>query len=531
MSLYLSDEPKELREKFFGLKTNKDIANLLDVTYNNLIYFVYRTNPKRRYSSFEVKKKNGKTRKISAPSPNIKILQQKLNQALQAVYNPKPSVHGFVNKRSVVTNATKHIGKKYVFNIDLKDFFPTINFGRVRGMFMNKPYNLPRKVSTVLAHICCYNRELPQGAPTSPIISNMICGKLDSQLQKLASKYRCTYSRYADDITFSTTLKKFPSGIASPNELGQIEPGDELKQVIKDNGFEINLKKVWLRGQDRRQEVTGIIVNQFPNVRRKYLNQIRAMLYAWGKYGIENAHAEFVDKYDYKHRPPFKETPHFKYVLKGKIEYVGMVRRKDSAIYLRLTNKLRELDPFLAPKSNYPRDLLLERYRELCALADHQKRGFMLQGLMKDTFEFYGIRMKKSFTRNAGAEQIDGAFEFKGWHYIVECRWREKLADGRELAGLTEQVNLSGYQTMGLFFSINGWSPNVPILMKQNAQKRTILMNGADFLKILAGEIQLDALLEAKLFKLNVEADPYYSADEFIKDQTASKSEIVPESI
>ena len=224
MSLYSKNKPKELRSKFFAVKTVRDIARLLDVKYNDLIYFLYRTNQKRRYSSFDIKKKNGKIRKISAPSPNIKILQQKLNQVLQAVYSPKPSVHGFVNQRSVVTNATKHIGKKYVFNIDLKDFFPTINFGRVRGMFMGKPYNLPQKVSTVLAHLCCHDRELPQGAPTSPIISNMICGKLDSQLQQLASKYRCTYSRYADDMTFSTTLKKCPSGIASPNEFGQIEP-------------------------------------------------------------------------------------------------------------------------------------------------------------------------------------------------------------------------------------------------------------------------------------------------------------------
>ena len=207
MSLVLSDKPEDLRSKFFGLETVKDIASLLDVKYNRLIYCIYRTNPKKRYYSFQINKKNGKFRNISAPSPFIKILQQKLNQVLKAVYNPKPSAHGFVINRSIVTNASKHLSRKYVFNIDLKDFFPSINFGRVRGMFMAKPYNLPEKVSTVLAHLCCFDRQLPQGAPTSPIISNMICGKLDSQLQQLASKYRCTYSRYADDITFSTTTK------------------------------------------------------------------------------------------------------------------------------------------------------------------------------------------------------------------------------------------------------------------------------------------------------------------------------------
>jgi RNA-directed DNA polymerase len=517
MSLSLTEEPKELRKKFFDLKTTKDIANLLDVKDNDFIYFIYRTNQKRRYSNFKIKKKNGKTRNISAPSPNIKILQQKLNQVLQAVYYPKPSVHGFVRERSIVTNATKHIGKKYVFNIDLKDFFPSINFGRVRGMFMGKPYNLPRKVSTVLAHLCCFNQELPQGAPTSPIISNMICGKLDSQLQRLAYKYRCTYSRYADDITFSTTLKKFPTGISTINEFGQIETGDELVKAIEDNGFEINPKKIWFRGQDRRQEVTGIIVNQFPNLRRKFLNQIRAMLHAWQKYDIEKANAMFVTRYDNKHRSSFKGTPHFKYVLRGKIEYVGMVRGKQSAIYLRLIDELRKLDPDLVPKSENPIDHFLERFDELYNSADPQKRGFMLQILLKDAFDYFGIPLIKSFTRNEGAEQIDGAFDLDGLHYIVECRWRAKLADGRETDGLLGPTGRSG--SMGLFLSINGWSDNVIPLLKQNPNKCIILMDGTDFRKILSGDVELASLLRAKVRKLKFDAEPFYGADDFLKDQ------------
>lgn len=523
MSLCLSNEPKELRKNFFSLRTIGDIANLLDVKYDDLIYFLYRSNQTRRYSVFNIRKKNGKTRKITSPSPNIKILQQKLNQVLQAVYNPKPSVHGFVNKRNVVTNARKHTRRRYVFNIDLKDFFPSINFGRVRGMFMGKPYNLPPKVSTTLAHLCCYNRELPQGAPTSPIISNMICGKIDSQLQRLASKYRCTYSRYADDITFSTTLKNFPDGIASLNEFDQIKPGDELEKIISDNGFEINQNKVWLRKQDRRQEVTGLIVNQFPNVDRKFYNQIRAMLHAWEKYGIENAHAEFAAKYDYKHRPPFKETPHFKYVLKGKIEYVGMVRGKDSFIYSRLTNKLRERDPLLAPWSDHPRDLLLRRFRELIDSTAPQRRGFMLQDLIKDTFEYYGIPRRKSFVRNEGAEQIDGAFELGMCHVIVECRWRDKPANGRDTDGLLGPIGRSGPNTLGLFLSINGWSDNVIDVLKQNPNKCIIPMDGIDLEAVLLGKVHFRALLEAKLKKLNIEAKPYYGVDEFLRDQAIAK--------
>ena len=204
---------------------------------------------------------------------------------MQSVYRPKPSVHGFAPGKNVKTNALQHIGKRWVFNTDLENFFPSINFGRVRGMFMGKPYCLPANVATVLAHICCYKRYLPQGAPTSPVISNMICAQMDSQLQQLAKAVdRSTYTRYADDITFSTTIKTFPTEIAILDDLNQLRPGDQLEQVIKQNGFNINRSKIWLSGQNRRQEVTGITVNEFPNLSRKFTNQIRAMLHAWRKF-------------------------------------------------------------------------------------------------------------------------------------------------------------------------------------------------------------------------------------------------------
>lgn len=354
MSLSLSGTADELAINFLSLKSGQDIAALLEVKYNDLIYYIYRIPSSKRYISFSVKKKKGGVRKIASPSTSIKILQQKLNKVLQAVYKPKPSAHGFIANRNILSNAFKHVGKKYVFNIDLEEFFPSINFGRVRGMFMGKPYFLPEKVATILAHICCFNRQLPQGAPTSPVISNMICAQLDSQLQQLAFQNRCSYTRYADDITFSTTRKYFPVAIAIINDLGQVEPGEELNKIIIDNGFRINYDKLWLRKRNRRQEVTGLTVNKLPNVRRKYLNKVRAMLHSWEKYGEEKAEAEYLSKYNDKHRSPWKEKPSFKYVVKGKIEYLGMVRGKDSFIYSKFNNKLRKLDPKLASISEFP---------------------------------------------------------------------------------------------------------------------------------------------------------------------------------
>jgi len=196
----------ELTQKFYSLRTARDVAKLLEIPYGTLVYHLYIIPYEARYVTFQIPKKSGESRNISTPATSLKFIQKKLNQVLQCVYQVKPSVHGFVKNKNIVTNAKAHTSKRYVLNFDLKDFFPSINFGRVRGMFMALPYALNPEVATVLAQICCYDNQLPQGAPTSPVVSNMLCAKLDSQLQKVAKKYRFTYTRYADDITFSTTV-------------------------------------------------------------------------------------------------------------------------------------------------------------------------------------------------------------------------------------------------------------------------------------------------------------------------------------
>lgn len=151
----------------------------------------------------------------------------------------------------------------------------------------------------------------------------------------------------------------------------------------------------------------------------------------------------------------------------------------------------------------------------MAAMDDHHKRGYMLQDLLNRVFDLHDIALVRPFVRNDGAEQIDGAFKMDGWHYIVECRWREKLANTRELDGLVGQVTRSGKQTMGLFLSINGWSSNVPETLKQNPHKSVFLMEGCDLRSVLSRDVNLRELLSAKLSKFNIEAEPYYSAAEF----------------
>lgn len=348
---------------FHNLDTPKTISKLLGFEPAFLKYLLYIVPEDKRYIHFEIPKRTKGTRKISAPIPPLKEVQQRLNIVLQAVYEPKPMVHGFTLARSIVTNAKLHAHRQFVFNIDLEDFFPSINFGRVRGMFMARPYNCAPSVATVLAQICCWKDELPQGAPTSPVISNMLCARLDSELQRLAAAQEWVYTRYADDLSFSTfeapwtmdmvylqDRHKNPLPVALASNIQKRDqlrahPGDHLARVIRSNGFEINRKKVHLQVNWQRQVVTGLVINRFPNVSRKYVRQIRAMLHAWEKFGHEAAEKEYYKEYANKHRHASKPRAPFRQVVRGKIQFLGMVRGKTNEIYIRYWNHLVKLSP------------------------------------------------------------------------------------------------------------------------------------------------------------------------------------------
>jgi RNA-directed DNA polymerase len=335
--------PDEQRNAFFALKTRRDLALLLNYRYEGLVYQLYKVQTEKNYEAFFIQKKSGELRTIHAPSPKLKHIQRRLNDVLQNVYLPKPVVFGFTFGKNIVDNADKHKKKNWVLNIDLENFFPSINFGRVRGMFMHKPYNLSDEVATTIAKISCFDNSIPQGAPTSPAISNMICAQMDSQLQDLAWKNRCFYTRYADDITFSTTLHEFPLEIAKVNSVLSIDLGQALTNIIQHNGFEINHSKVRAFAYFQRQEVTGLTVNKFPNVRRKFVMQIRSMLHAWDKKGLQVAEAEHYKLYNKKHRNPNSKLPAYKKVVKGKIDFFGMVKGRNNSRYMKFKREYLRL--------------------------------------------------------------------------------------------------------------------------------------------------------------------------------------------
>jgi hypothetical protein len=166
-------------------------------------------------------------------------------------------------------------------------------------------------------------------------------------------------------------------------------------------------------------------------------------------------------------------------------------------------------------------ELLMNMLDYLASSADHQQRGYLLQDLLGRLFDLHRIPVVRAFTRNDGAEQIDGAFKLEGWHYLVECRWREKLADTRELDGLKGQVDRSGKQTMGLFMAMNGWSEHVPTMLKQNPDKSIILMDGFDLRTVLSQRLDLSDFLLAKVARLNFEGEPFLSVKKYLVEEGA----------
>lgn len=473
-NMQLKPEEKEIvKLKFAEMQSVDDLVNLLNLV-NPLLYPINHQrkvtqirkkdvlffsnsliSSENRYLSFSIKKKSGGERRISAPVFTLKLIQTVLNTILNCVYEPREYVTGFVPQKSIVDNAKIHTGKNYVFNIDLKDFFPSIELHRIKKVLMLEPFSLSsskkiqlkvrkftlengetivikfreipkvgiitgkrffeknklyvykiefeegffeifdkkvldkssvvlcyqgeseawkmleyksiekalknksfedllpteinqrEKLAFLIANLCCHvenisdaflhkdksgNKDLdrslkenlkqraflPQGSPTSPIISNIICQNLDRRLNGLSKKVGAKFSRYADDITFSANKDVF-----------NLDFKTEMRRIIEDQKFTINESKVRLQGLGHRQEVTGLIVNEKVNVSKKYIREVRAMLNNWEKLGYEKASVIFKQFYKVNKGHVKNESAIFRNVLWGKLQFLKMVRGKE----------------------------------------------------------------------------------------------------------------------------------------------------------------------------------------------------------
>ena len=269
-----------------NIKTRNDFAKFIGVKLQTLTYLLYIKKIDNCYNTLEIPKKNGDTRTICVPNKNLKKVQKKLYNKLSTYYDEIKTQnnftskisHGFEKNRSIVTNAEVHKNKRYVVNLDLLVFFPSINFGRVRSYFIkNNYFEINHDIATILAQLTCYKGTLPQGASTSPLIANMICNIMDIRILKIAKKYRLDYTRYADDLTFSTNNKYFLNDYDKFLE--------DIKNIIHRSGFELNSKKTRLLFSNSRQEVTGLVVNKKISVPKEYYKNTRAMAHSLYKNG------------------------------------------------------------------------------------------------------------------------------------------------------------------------------------------------------------------------------------------------------
>lgn len=256
----------------------EEIARLINVDLKEITYVLYKTKVENSYISFEIPKKNGKNRVIYTPNDKLKWIQRNLSEKLYEIHTKyitekgiKTNVsHGFEKDKSIITNAYRHKNKKYLLNIDISDFFSSFNFGRVQGYFYkSREFMFSKEVATIIAQLACYKRKLPQGAPTSPIISNLIFNIVDLQILALAKKYKLNYTRYVDDMSFSTNNKVF--------EKEYLNFVQELSDLLEKNGFEINQNKTRLEYCSSKQEVTGLTVNDKINASREFIKNTRAM--------------------------------------------------------------------------------------------------------------------------------------------------------------------------------------------------------------------------------------------------------------
>ncbi len=328
-------DDEKLRQSGLPVLNNIEaITQAMGLTVNDLRFLAFsrEVSTISHYIRFTIPKKTGGHRLISAPMPRLKEAQYWILRNILEKLQVHDAVHGFCISKSIVTNASPHLKSEWVINLDLQDFFPTIIYKRVKGLF--KSFGYSESTATIFALICTEpeieavkldgktyyvsqgERFLPQGAPTSPAISNLICRRMDKRLQRIASEFNLIYTRYADDITFSS----------SHNNVNIGKLLRQINYIVDTENFTIHKDKTRVMRKSRRLEVTGIVVNEKLNITRKTLKRFRALLYQIEKDGPEGK--------------SWGESINVMASIKGFANYVSMVNPDKG---LTLKGKVRQL--------------------------------------------------------------------------------------------------------------------------------------------------------------------------------------------
>lgn len=319
------------------LATPADVARAMGVSISRLRWLAFHSDASEvvHYVRFTVPKKSGGVRELAAPHRSLAAAQRWIFENILVKLAFHPAAHGFVKHRSIRSNALPHVGQHTLINVDLKDFFPTITFPRVCGALKQLGYS--PAVATVLALLCTESprrkveyagrmfhvatgpRTLPQGACTSPALSNLIARRLDSRLAGIASKLGWTYTRYADDLSFSAGDAAQPSP-----KVGYLLA--RIRHITDDEGFSVNEKKTRVLKRSTAMAVTGVVVNKRPGVRRREVRRLRAILHNARKHGLAAQNRA--------------NHPNFESQLRGRIAFVQMINPEQSAALAEAFNQI-----------------------------------------------------------------------------------------------------------------------------------------------------------------------------------------------
>ena len=264
--------------KYIETLNNNGVPVIFDFNHLSLLLGINKetlasivNSPESYWRSFILKKHTGGYREINVPYPSLQYVQRWIYYNILLQIPVSRYCHGFVKKKSIITNAKWHINQKELLKLDLSNYFPSISINRVIMVFRNIGYN--DKVSFYLASLCCLNDSLPQGAPTSPYLSNIVAKPLDYRLIKLAKKKKLHYTRYADDITFSG------ENISSSLK-------ESIIKIIEKQGFIVNSDKTRLYKRQCKRIITGICVRDKLSLPRDYKRAIKQEIYYIKKYGL-----------------------------------------------------------------------------------------------------------------------------------------------------------------------------------------------------------------------------------------------------
>ncbi len=317
--------------------TSEQIAAAMGISIGKLRFLAFdrKTSTVSHYIRFKIPKKTGGERLISAPLPSLKQAQHWILENIVQKLEVHEASHGFRRDRSIVTNATPHVRADVIINFDLKDFFPSISYKRIKGLFQSFGYS--EAAATVFGLLCSASvveeveldgktyyvgldeRHLPQGSPASPAITNIICRRLDRRLTAMAENLGFTYTRYADDLTFSA------SGDSMRHICNILK---RAESIVTHEGFTINQQKTRILRKSRQQEVTGVVVNNKPNVSKKTLKQFRATLYQIEKDGLEDKH--------------WGNSPNVIAAISGFANFVAMVNPDKGAEFLQQVQRIKK---------------------------------------------------------------------------------------------------------------------------------------------------------------------------------------------